>query len=868
VDIADNIITVNAFNPGVRFGGLAVADSGSSPRVSGSILFDSIKDQWIFVHESSATTSSVLLMGPETYNDLGNETYLSSNRLPKGSGIEHLRDSNITDTGTVVSVNSNTAVTGSFTVITGSAVELQVTNLGVNIGSALTDSHIISGSLRVNPNGLFVSGSGNVGIGTTSPSRTFQVNGYISAFDGTTNTEIISSGGVGYFGTSTNHPLVLQTNNAERMRITSDGNVLIGTTDNAGFKLDVNGSFRTGANGIALDSSGFAVSPNTNRPWNAFRYSHPQNIIPNGDLESWTSGTSTAPDGFGGYDLGASTIVTRESSSIKEGLYSAKISNPTGASFSGMAYDGVRVDKTPSSSGSSSYTISFWYLTPNANGSTSYIGIYDTAANSYSFIESLPKAGVWVFYSRTFSIRDDSDWGINWWVSWGAGTANDVLYVDSIALNKGNQIYNTTRSSVSTTGNVSRWGNFYNLGGNVGIGTTSPGRSLEIYKAGSATAQLKIGDTSTSKGYLGVFSNAVYINAGGTYDGSWSTDGSNGIAGIVLETTNGGSAIAFGTAASNTSPSERMRITAGGNIGINTNSPTTYSLAGRHMELFGGGDYSFFHNNTTTVKSFYAINEASLLAALFTFSNHPLTLGTNNTERMRITAGGSLLVNRTSTVNDATYKFVVKNSTNVNIGFGIQGGESSIESFNDAFSAGLPLRIYGTPLQFYTEGNERMRITSGGALAVGTTDIPTLSTPNGGQLIVMPNAVIVSGIIALGSPYTQNIQIDIVYNNWGGNNVIGLVDMIITLREYANTGGTAFGKVFAVNSGTGATFSSFNTTNVTTSQCTVTASSGGNYTLRITIDPSNVTDRGSFYLTIPNAGGTGSTINSITVSYV
>jgi hypothetical protein len=140
VDIADNIITVNAFNPGVRFGGLAVADSGSSPRVSGSILFDSIKDQWIFVHESSATTSSVLLMGPETYNDLGNETYLSANRLPKGTGIEHLRDSNITDTGTVVSVNSNALVTGSLNVSSTGVFSSNLTTNGkLTVSQASTD---------------------------------------------------------------------------------------------------------------------------------------------------------------------------------------------------------------------------------------------------------------------------------------------------------------------------------------------------------------------------------------------------------------------------------------------------------------------------------------------------------------------------------------------------------------------------------------------------------------------------------------------------------------------------------------------------------------------------------------------------------
>ncbi len=114
VNIADNIITVNALNPSVRFGGLAVIDSGSSPQVSGSMLFDSVNNQWLFVHQNQGTiTSSVLLMGPETYNNLGNEAYITTNRLVKSTGIEHLADSNITDTGTKVSINSNTEITGS-----------------------------------------------------------------------------------------------------------------------------------------------------------------------------------------------------------------------------------------------------------------------------------------------------------------------------------------------------------------------------------------------------------------------------------------------------------------------------------------------------------------------------------------------------------------------------------------------------------------------------------------------------------------------------------------------------------------------------------------------------------------------------------
>lgn len=105
LNIGTNLITVNTFNPGARFGGLAVIDSGSSPLVSASFLYDSVQDEFIFVHKGTAggaITSSHFVLGPETYNDQGNEIYLTQNRIPKGTGIEHLNDSNISDDGSII----------------------------------------------------------------------------------------------------------------------------------------------------------------------------------------------------------------------------------------------------------------------------------------------------------------------------------------------------------------------------------------------------------------------------------------------------------------------------------------------------------------------------------------------------------------------------------------------------------------------------------------------------------------------------------------------------------------------------------------------------------------------------------------------
>jgi hypothetical protein len=173
VNIADNIITVNAQNPAVRFGGLAVIDSGSSPQVSGSLLFDATENEWIFVHQNqSSVTSALLIMGPETYNDIGNEIHLTNNRLVKSTIDEHVGDSNITDTGTKVSINSNTEITGTLAVTQNisspniTAIQIATGSLNNFSSSVLTAIELTGSNLTVKGNLLVKGTTTNVNVTT------------------------------------------------------------------------------------------------------------------------------------------------------------------------------------------------------------------------------------------------------------------------------------------------------------------------------------------------------------------------------------------------------------------------------------------------------------------------------------------------------------------------------------------------------------------------------------------------------------------------------------------------------------------------------------------------------------------------------
>ena len=174
LDIGDNIIQLNVNNPSLRFGGIAIFDSGSAGS-SGSLLFDSVEDEFVFVHKGNGVnvTSSHFIMGPETYDNLGNETYLINNRLPKATGKEHLVDSNITDSGTLITLGSNTTITGT---LVASGTTLVSSSSQVSFTGIVDKPTLVSGSSQID-----VMSTTNITRLATTGSNTFTGAQIISA---------------------------------------------------------------------------------------------------------------------------------------------------------------------------------------------------------------------------------------------------------------------------------------------------------------------------------------------------------------------------------------------------------------------------------------------------------------------------------------------------------------------------------------------------------------------------------------------------------------------------------------------------------------------------------------------------------------
>jgi hypothetical protein len=125
---------------------------------------------------------------------------------------------------------------------------------GADATLLLSDGASYSNTISMKSGNLMLApSSGNVGIGTTTPSQKLDVNGIIKGnggiygYAGATNNLLIDWATASQITTLTATDLFFGTNANERMRITSGGNVGIGTATPGTYKLYVNGTGYLGA---------------------------------------------------------------------------------------------------------------------------------------------------------------------------------------------------------------------------------------------------------------------------------------------------------------------------------------------------------------------------------------------------------------------------------------------------------------------------------------------------------------------------------------------------------------------------------------------------------------------------------------------
>jgi len=173
----------------------------------------------------------------------------TTGKIPLYTGSTALGDSSFTEFSTYVNLTKPLTIAYS-TATSGQGLNLSLNNSG-STGTTLYLYNAGTGNLAQfqksdNTTAFLINASGNVGIGTTSPidyqvygyganieNRGGRGGGFVSTDSGATNRMVFSvdsSAAVGMVKTVTNTPLTFGVNDSEKMRITSGGNVGIGTT--------------------------------------------------------------------------------------------------------------------------------------------------------------------------------------------------------------------------------------------------------------------------------------------------------------------------------------------------------------------------------------------------------------------------------------------------------------------------------------------------------------------------------------------------------------------------------------------------------------------------------------------------------------
>ena len=533
--------------------------------------------------------------------------------------------------------------------------------------------------------------TGNVGIGTTSPGAKLEVNGgeirttrenvsanYLSLSTTSAGSFIKNAGGTGKGLTldnvSATSPYInFKLLSSEKMRVTSAGNVGIGTTS-PGAKLEVVSA--RGAEGIHLNDGSF---PTVGKVM--------LDVDANGDGEirlrnSNSTLTSVISGGEDSYLLGGNVGIGTTSPSAKLHVNSSDattVQRIQGATNSALEFYNSSTKTGAILVNSTQFLI--------AADNSNYLNI-NTGGSERMRITSAGNVGIGVTAPLdklhvNGRVRTSTDGVV-------VGDTNAVIYRNSNDLE------------------LITYGGFdINLmpAGNVGIGTTAPNYVLDISKNNASILNLHRPNSSTAAASFLDFS----FNTANATEAVYARIRSD----VEVNTNSAqGGDLSFHTANAGT-VGEVMRLTQEGNVGIGTDSPSNrLEIVGPYsstpLKVLRHGDYGNVIN--------LGRNGVSETANIGYPADATLNFSTSGTERMRIDASGNVGIGTTS----PSAKLEVTGNTRLGSGtFHVSSDATLITSATYTFRDGVYIN---------NPNSTSAAVASGNVMSIGASSGNTVFT--------------------------------------------------------------------------------------------------------------------------------------------